>query len=199
MSLNAAPVSLEEAAREVINYLKGRTHEEKPHIAVLGSPSSYICRKLLERYELIEGKRGTSIREESYEEDDEEVGEEIFSISRRAWYLMGIELNEVKILQNERDRGINITYKFAVRTAPGREKENYADVKISITLLSENEIRVDAEIARQDKPSLVISYSRALTWNGNNSYVAIGIPIGAKIYELFEHTKNEVLQIDLKK
>jgi DEAD/DEAH box helicase domain-containing protein len=199
MSLNAAPVSLEEAAREVINYLKGRTHEEKPHIAVLGSPSSYICRKLLERYDLIEGKRGTSIREESYEEDDEEVGEEIFSISRRAWYLMGIELNEVKILQNERDRGINITYKFAVRTAPGREKENYADVKISITLLSENEIRVDAEIARQDKPSLVISYSRALTWNGNNSYVAIGIPIGAKIYELFEHTKNEVLQIDLKK
>jgi DEAD/DEAH box helicase domain-containing protein len=200
MSLNAGPVSLEGAAREVIDYLKGRAHEEKPHIAVLGPPSPYICKKFLESYGLVESKRGASIREESYEEEDEEVSEETFSISRRAWYLMGIELNEVKILSDERNREISITYKFVARTAPGREKENYADIKISITLRNESDIQIVAEITRLDKnpQSIAITHKSTLMWNGNKCYIAIGIPIGAKIYALFERTKNEILQIDLK-
>jgi DEAD/DEAH box helicase domain-containing protein len=189
---------LEDIAYEVINYLKDRTHEEKPHIAVLGPPSSYVLRKFLESYNLIESRRRT---EESYEfeEDEEEVSEETFSISNRAWYLMGAELDKVKISSKRRiTRELNIIFRFAVRTAPGKVRENYANVELSITLLNENRVKINVTIDRPDKDPLTVNQEREITWNGNKSYIVIGIPIGAKIYDLFEHLEGNPMQIDLK-
>ncbi|AGT35103.1 hypothetical protein N186_03705 [Thermofilum adornatum] len=192
----------ESIAEQLVVYLKDRKHPEKPHIAVLGPLPFALYEKFLEDYKLLDdSNKVVSVDEEEAEETEEE--DEGLSKSFHAWYLTGFEFSKISPLTSHKERKVNLGYSFAIRLAPpcpDDTEENFADVKIEFTLINENIIDVTVKINRKDINSVFQkNLRRQISWNNNNRVdIAVGLPLGSKIYARLEHSQGNHLFIDLK-
>jgi len=118
-------------AREVISFLKGRTHTEKPHISVLG-PDRRTARVAF-------GKKTQPLITE--EEEAEAFYEEIDPYRRIVPYVFGYYAD---FKPSNDERVVETTFTFCIRTAPPNVNskpvpldQQFRDVKLRVRLMNE--------------------------------------------------------------
>ena len=157
--MSLPPCSLHDICQRVVEFLKSREHEEKPHISTLGS--DYYLADDFDRH--LTGKRTAS----TIYIDAEELYEDIDPLVQRAPHVFGVYA-EFRTLNQSENRVICGKLSFYIRVAPPRAKksnkiitvpheEQFRHVMIITKLYNEEELEYEIEIATESKDGQKLS------------------------------------------